>query len=115
MTKTENTVSAMQGSIKGSVQKMKLVADMIKGKKASDALLQLKFTNRRAASSFYSVLNSAVANAENNSGMDPDNLYVKKVEMGKSMVLRRFHARGRGRSAGIKKPYSFIRIIVGEK
>jgi len=110
-----NTVFARQGSIKGSVQKMKLVADMIKGKKASDALLQLKFTNKRAAKSFYDVLNSAVANAENNNGMDPDNLFIKEIHMGKSMVLKRFHARGRGRSAGIKKPYSFIKIIVGEK
>lgn len=110
-----NTACAKQKMIKGSVQKMKLVADQIKGKKASDALLELQFTNRRAAKSFYAVLNSAVANAENNSGMDPDNLFVKEIRMGKSMVLKRFHARGRGRAAGVKKPYSFIEIIVGEK
>lgn len=108
-------VMAKGTGIKGSVQKVNLVANMIKGMKAFDALMQLKFSTKRAAKDLYLVLNSAIANAENNHSKDIDNLYVDQVIVGRAFVLRRFHARGRGKASGIKKPYSNVTIFLDEQ
>ncbi len=110
-----NKVFASGNAIKGSVQKVNLVAGMIKGMKAFDALLQLKFSTKRAAKDLYQILNSAIANAENNHGKDIDSLVVDQVIVGRSFALRRFHPRGRGRAAGIKKAYSNVKIFLDEK
>lgn len=108
-------VFAKGRAIKGSVQKINLVAKLVTGMKAFDALTQLKFCRKRAAGDLYQVLNSAIANAENNHSRDIDSLYIDRITVGKSFVLKRFHARGRGRAAGIKKPYSNITIYLDEK
>jgi len=113
--KQEIKVFAKGNALKGSVQKVNLVANMIKGMKAFDALTQLKFCRKRAATDMYQILNSAIANAENNHNKDIDSLYVDRIVVGKSFVLKRFHARGRGKAAGIKKPYSNVTIFLDEK
>lgn len=101
--------------IKGSPQKMNLVAKEIRGLKADQALAKLSFMTRRAAEDTYKVLASAIANAENNYGLDVDQLYVKEAHVGKSMVLRRMRPRARGRVGKILKPYSRITVIVEER
>jgi large subunit ribosomal protein L22 len=114
-TASSKAVFAKGMAIKGSVQKVNLVANMIKGMKAFDALTQLKFCRKKAANDLYTVLNSAIANAENNHNRDIDNLYIDRIVVGKSFVLKRFHARGRGRASGIKKPFSNVTIYLDEK
>ena len=106
---------AKKKKIKGSVQKIGLVAQVIRGLNASEAVIQLQFSKRAAARSILKVLQSAISNAQNNFGMDVDNLYVSKVNVGKTFSLKRFQARGRGRAAGIKKPFSNVTIYVSEK
>lgn len=113
--KQNKKVMAKGTAIKGSVQKVNLVAQMIQGMKAFDALLQLKFSPKRAAKDIYPILNSAIANAENNHGKDIDNLVVDQIIVGRSFVLKRFHARGRGRASGIKKPFSNVTIYLDEQ
>ena len=119
MEKATNTIEksafATDTAIKGSVQKLALIAQMIRGMDAGAAQLQLEFSTKGAAKSVLKVLRSAVANADNNHGMSSDNLYVSRVDVGKAFVLKRFHARGRGRSAGIKKPFSRASIYLKEK
>lgn len=119
MTKATNIVEkqayATDMAIKGSVQKLALIAQMIRGMEAGAAQLQLEFSNKGAAKSVLKVLRSALANAEHNHDMQADNLYISRVDVGKAFVLKRFHARGRGRAAGIKKPFSKISIFVKEK
>lgn len=110
----EKQAYAKAKAIKGSVQKVALVGSMIKGLKAFDALLQLQFSTKRAAKDLRAVLFSAVSNAENNNGMDVDNLVVDRVVVGRAFTLKRFMARGRGRSAGIKKPFSNVTIYLRE-
>lgn len=106
---------AKDKAIKGSVQKLGLVAQLIRGMKAQEALIQLEFSKKGCARSFHKVLKSAIANAENNHSIDIDNLYVSRVLVGKTFTLKRFHARGRGKAAGIKKPFSNLTIFVSEK
>jgi large subunit ribosomal protein L22 len=113
--KPEITAQATAKAIKGSVQKLGLVSNLVKGMNVADALMQLKFSRRRAANDLYVLLKSAVNNAENNQGLDVDNLYVSQIILGKAFTLKRFHARGRGRSAGIQKPYSRVTIFVSVK
>lgn len=105
---------AIGRQIKSSTQKLNLVAQTIRGKKAGRALIDLQFNKRRVAQEVRSVLQSAIANAENNHGMDVDRLIVAEAHVGKTMVLKRFHARGRGKAAGVEKKVSNVTIVVKE-
>lgn len=109
------TACARAVAIKGSVQKLNLVADLIRGKKIDSALMQLGFSRKRAANDIKLLLNSAIANAQNNNGFDIDKLYVSEILVGKSFTLKRFHPRGRGRAAKVMKPFSNVTIFVTEK
>ncbi len=98
-----------------SPRKLNLVAQTIRGKKAEAALNELSFSPKRVAKAVKKILQSAIANAENNHDLDVDDLVVSEASVGKNMVLKRFHARARGRGAGIQKPFSQITIVVEEK
>jgi len=100
--------------IRISPRKLNLVAQMIRGKKAEAALNELTFSPKRVAGAVKKVLQSAIANAENNHDLDVDNLVVSQASVGKNLVMKRFHARARGRGAGIQKPFSQITIVVEE-
>lgn len=102
-------------AVKGSMQKIGIIGRMIAKMKVDQALLQLQFCARRQSKEMYTLLNSAIANAENNHGLDLDNLYVSEVLVGKAFNMKRFSARGRGRSSKINKPFSRITIKVSEK
>ncbi len=95
--------------------KLNQVAALVRGMRAADALTQLAFSHRRIAKDVHKALRSAVANAENNHGMDVDALVVSEAFVGKALVMKRVHARGRGRSAGIQKPFSNITIVLREQ
>ena len=112
---TKNIAQAVGKSLKTSVQKVNLVLRMIRGKKAEDALNLLIFSRRRISEQVSKILKSAISNAENNHQLDIDKLYVKEASAGKSMVLKRFRPRARGRSGKILKPFSRVRILVEEK
>lgn len=101
--------------VRVSPRKLNLVAGMIRGRKVGDALTQLTFSSRRIAVDVKKALQSAIANAENNHQLDVDNLIVAEAFVGKSIVMKRFHTRARGRSARIVKPFSNLTIIVREK
>ncbi len=101
--------------IRGSAYKLNLVAEMIRGKPAGRAMVELEFSPKRVAVEVRKVLASAIANAENNHNLDVDRLYVKEATVGRAFILKRFHTRGRGRSSGIEKPYASLTIIVGER
>jgi large subunit ribosomal protein L22 len=88
---------------------------MIRGKKAQDAVAQLTFSKRRIAGTVKKTLESAIANAENNHSLDVDRLVVSRAEVGRASVMKRFHARGRGRSATIEKWFSHLKIVVAEQ
>ncbi len=102
-------------ALRTSARKLNLVAASIRGKSAATALIQLTFEKRRVADEVKKVLQAAVANAENNHNLDVDKLYVAEAWVGRAFVMKRFHARGRGKSAGIEKPYSNLTIIVRER
>lgn len=106
---------AMAKYIRTSPRKLNLVAQMIRGKDAGKALTDLEFSNRRIAQDVREVLQSAVANAENNHGLDVDRLYVAEAHVGKSIVMKRFSARARGRASRIEKPFSRLTVIVRER
>jgi len=91
------------------------VAELIRGKKASDALADLSFARRRIAKDVKKVLQAAIANAENNHQLDVDRLYVAEASVGKALVMKRFSARARGRSSRIMKPWSNITVVVRER
>ncbi len=105
---------AIATTIRGSAYKLNLVAGLIRGRKASDALNILTFSKKAMAVDVRKVLASAVANAENNHNLDVDALVVKEASVGKAIMMKRFHTRGRGRSAGIQKPFSRLRVVVRE-
>ena len=111
----DNEAKAIVRNLRISPQKLNLVAGMIRGKKVSQALADLEFSRKRIAIDVRKCVMSAVANAENNHGLDPDDLIVAEAYVGKNLVMKRFHARGRGRSAGIMKPFSQITVIVREQ
>ncbi|MEN2494825.1 MAG: 50S ribosomal protein L22 [Hyphomicrobiaceae bacterium hypho_1] len=111
----DNEAKAVIRSLRTSPQKLNLVASMIRGKKVAHALADLKFSRKRIAVDVRKCVLSAVANAENNHGLDVDGLIVSEAYVGKNLVMKRFHARGRGRSAGIVKPFSQITVIVREE
>ena len=100
--------------IRTSPRKLNLVAQTIRGKKAEAALNELSFSNKRIAGTVKKVLQSAIANAENNHDLDVDSLVVTEASVGKNMVMKRFHARARGRGASIEKFFSQITIVVEE-
>ena len=101
--------------IRGSARKLNLVAGLIRGRKVEEALNILKFSPKGMADDVYKVLASAVANAENNHNLDVDRLIVAEASVGKSLVMKRFQTRGRGRAAGIIKPFSHLTIVVRER
>jgi large subunit ribosomal protein L22 len=111
----DSQAKAIGRNIRTSPRKLNLVAQTIRGKRAEAALNELSFSPRRVAVEVKKVLESAIANAENNHDLDVDDLVVTEASVGKNMVLKRFHARARGRGAGIEKPFSQITIVVEEK
>ena len=113
--KNKNIALAKAKSIKTSMTKVNLVLKMIRGKKAENALNILAFSKKRISNEITKILKSAIANAENNHQLDIDKLIVKEATVGKSMVLKRFRPRARGRSGKILKPFSKVKILVQEK
>jgi large subunit ribosomal protein L22 len=111
---SESEAKAVARNLKISPQKLNLLAQLIRGKKVDTALADLQFSRKRIAQDVRKCVMSAVANAENNHGLDVNDLVVAQAFVGKNLVLRRFHARGRGRSSGIQKPFSQLTIIVKE-
>jgi large subunit ribosomal protein L22 len=110
----EKEALAVGTTIRGSAQKLNLVAGLIRGRKVEDALNILTFSTKAMAVEARKVLASAIANAENNHNLDVDSLVVAEASVGKSMTLKRFHTRGRGKSTRILKPFSRLRIVVRE-
>ena len=110
----ENEAKAVARMIRVSPQKLNLVAQMIRGKKVASALADLEFSRKRIATEVRKCLESAIANAENNHDLDVDDLVVAEAHVGKSLVIKRFHARGRGRSAPVFKRFSHLTIVVRE-
>ncbi|SMF67303.1 50S ribosomal protein L22 [Allosphingosinicella indica] len=106
---------AVGTTIRGSAQKLNLVAALIRGKKAEDALNILSFSPKAMAVDVRKVLASAIANAENNHNLDVDALVVAEASVGKSLSMKRFATRARGRSTRIVKPFSRVRIVVREQ
>ncbi|MES2782303.1 MAG: 50S ribosomal protein L22 [Burkholderiaceae bacterium] len=111
----DNEALAVGTTIRGSAQKLGLVAALIRGKKAEDALNILKFSTKGMAEDVRKVLASAIANAENNHNLDVDSLVVAEASVGKALTMKRFMARGRGKSSRIVKPFSRLRIVVREQ
>lgn len=109
---SENEAKAVLSKVRVSPQKLGLLAGSIRGLAVGDAITQLEFSPKRISLDVKKLLQSAVANAENNHGLDIDTLYVKEAWVGKAMVLKRFSARARGRGARIVKPFSNMTIIV---
>lgn len=108
----DNEAQAVARMIRVSPQKLNLVAQMIRGKKAATALADLEFSRKRIAKDVRKCLESAIANAENNHDLDVDDLVVAEAHVGKALVIKRFAARGRGRMGQIFKPFSHLTIIV---
>ena len=110
----ENEAKAVARMLRISPQKLNLVAQLIRGKKVATALADLEFSRKRIAREVRKCLESAIANAENNHDLDVDDLVVKEAHVGKALVLKRFHARARGRGARILKPFANLTIVVRE-
>ena len=115
MQKNKNTVKAINKNVRSSPRKINLLLKNIRGKKADLAIRDLSFARKRIAFDIKKTVESAIAIAENNNQFDIDNLYIEEAYVGKSIVLKRFRARAKGRAAGIKKPYSNLTIILSEK
>ena len=115
MKKEKNTVKAINRNLRCSPRKINLLLKNIRGKKADIAIRDLSFARQRIAADIKKTVQSAVANAENNNQYDIDNLYIEEAYVGKSLVLKRFRARAKGRASGIKKPYSNLTIILSEQ
>jgi large subunit ribosomal protein L22 len=111
----DSKAKAVGTMIRTSPRKLNLVAQTIRGKKAGAALNELSFSPKRVARVVKKVLQSAIANAENNHDLDVDDLFVSEASVGKNLVMKRFMARARGRGAGIQKPFAQITIVVEEK
>ncbi|HEV2595276.1 MAG TPA: 50S ribosomal protein L22 [Sphingomicrobium sp.] len=111
----EKEALAVGTTIRGSARKLNLVAQMIRGKKVEQALSMLQFTPKAMAEDVRKVLASAVANAENNHNLDVDALVVAEASVGKSISMKRFATRARGRSSRIVKPFSRLRVVVREQ
>jgi large subunit ribosomal protein L22 len=101
--------------LRTSPRKLNLVAETIRGKAAASALAELTFSHRRIARDVKKVLQAAIANAENNHQLDVDRLYIKEATVGRAFVLKRFHTRGRGRSARVEKYFAHLTVVVRER
>jgi large subunit ribosomal protein L22 len=110
----ENEAQAVVRNLRVSPQKLNLVAQMIRGKKVDVALADLEFSRKRIAKDVRKCVMSAVANAENNHSLDVNDLVVAQAHVGKNLVMRRFHARGRGKMSPIEKPFSQLTVVVKE-
>ena len=110
----DNEAKAVARTLRISPQKLNLVAALIRGKKVNAALADLEFSRKRIAGTVKKTLESAIANAENNHDPDVDALVVAEAYVGKSIVMKRFHVRGRGRASRIEKPFSHLTIVVRE-
>ena len=106
---------AKDNTIRISPLKLANVARSIVNKKVNSAVNQLKFSNKRISNNVLKVLNAAIANAENNKQLDIDNLYIKEAYVGKSLTMKRFRPRAKGRATSIHKPFSKLTIVVEEK
>lgn len=110
----DNEAKAVARNLRVSPQKLNLVAGLIRGKPVEQALADLEFSRKRISEDVRKCLMSAVANAENNHQLSIDQLVVAEAYVGKNLIMRRFHARGRGRSAVVQKPFSQITVVVRE-
>lgn len=110
----ETEARAVARNLRVSPRKLNLVAQMIRGKKVDVALADLEFARKRIAQDVRKCVMSAVANAENNHGLDVNDLVVKEAHVGKNLVMRRIHARGRGRMSAIEKPFAQLTVVVRE-
>ena len=115
MSKNKNLVKAISRNVRSSPRKINIILKNIRGKKADIVIRDLTFVRKRIAHDIKKTVQSAIANAENNNQYDIDNLYVEEAYVGKSIVLKRFRPRAKGRASAIKKPYSNITIILTEK
>jgi large subunit ribosomal protein L22 len=114
-TLADTEAQAVLRNVRVSPRKLNLVAALIRNRPAADAVATLTFSKRRIAHDVRKVLESAIANAENNHQLDVDRLVVSRAEVGRSVVMKRFHARGRGRSSRIEKWISHLKIVVAER
>ena len=114
MQKNKNIVKAINKNVRSSPRKINNLLKNIRGKKADLVIRDLNFARQRIASEIKKTVQSAIANAENNNQYDIDNLYVKEAYVGKSIVLKRFRPRAKGRASPIKKPYTNLTIILSE-
>jgi len=111
----ETEAQACLRGVRISPRKLNLVAKAIRGKTAASALAELTFSHRRIARDVKKVVQAAIANAENNHQLDVDRLYVKEAVVGRAFVLKRFHTRGRGRSARVEKLFAHLMVVVRER
>jgi len=111
----DNEAKVILKNLRISPQKLNLVLGMIRRKKADVALSKLQFSKKRISKDVEKALKSVISNAENNHSLDIDKLYVKEAYVGKGIVMKRFHARARGRGARILKPFSHLTIILSEE
>ena len=115
MERNNSTVKAINKNVRTSPRKLSLVLNFIKGKKADVALRDLEFSRKRIAKDVSKTVKSAISNAENNNQFDIDNLFIKEAYVGKSLVMKRFRPRAKGRASPIKKPFSRITVVLEEK
>ena len=115
MPRNKNTVRAINRNVRSSPRKVNLLLKSIRGKKTDIAIRDLSFARQRIAFDVKKTVQSAIANAENNNQYDIDNLYITEAYVGKSIVLKRFRPRAKGKASPIKKPYSNITIVLSEK
>ena len=115
MDKSNSLVRAINKNVRSSPRKISLICNFIKGKKADIALRDLEFTRKRIAKEVSKTVKSAISNAENNYQNDIDNLFIKEAYVGKSLVMKRYRPRAKGRASPIKKPFSRITVILQEK
>ena len=110
----DNEAQAVARTLRVSPQKLNLVAALIRGMKVERALAELEFSRKRISGAVKKTLESAIANAENNHDLDVDDLVVSEASVGKNLVMKRFHARGRGRASRVEKPFAHLTIVVRE-
>jgi large subunit ribosomal protein L22 len=111
----ESEAQAIVRNLRVSPRKLNLVAAMIRNLPAGEAVATLTFSKRRIAQQVRKALESAIANAENNHQLDVDRLFVSRAEVGRAIVMKRFHARGRGRASRVEKWFSHLKIVVAER
>ena len=115
MDRSNPVIKSINKNVRSSPRKLSLVCNFIKGKKADIAIRDLEFSRKRIAKDVSKTVKSAISNAENNFQYDIDNLYVKEAYVGKSLVMKRYRPRAKGRASPIKKPFSRITIVLEEK